>query len=82
VETLCNKQMQEFFWPGSHLGTKAHDPQQGGIFWVTESVVFDIDSVWQDGLRHLSILTGSHAYEKSGAISSVGVSFAPEIHHR
>jgi hypothetical protein len=69
METLRNKQVQEFFWPGSHLGTKAHDPQQGGILWISQSVVFDIDSVWQDGLSHLSILTGSHASVKSGEIS-------------
>jgi hypothetical protein len=69
VETLLDKQMQEVFWPSSHLSTKAHDPQQGGVLWITQSVVLDIDSVWQDGLRHLSILTGRHAREKSGEIS-------------
>ena len=45
METTVDIHFEKILIPRCHLSGEAHDPQQGGIRWVSHGVVFDVDAV-------------------------------------
>ena len=45
METAVDIHFEKILIPRGHLRGETHNPQQGGIRWVSHGVVFDVDAV-------------------------------------